>query len=288
MQQMILFVSLFFLVSCQAQKESSLTSSSELQDYMDTIEAGVNGVSGAADDATHASVVAESQHRFWSSLFISEAIAACDRSLVHHGGGSCSRNVNCDYGSYLWSGTVELNFANQTACGLNGAGDSFTRAVNFARTGPRGTLQTTSQLRTTWDGMDIGGGISVTQIDGNGNLEVEIFGQHKILTRTGGETIFDITLSSSTPLSMNKLSRNGRHISSGVIEIRHNRAQFTVEHSLQGLTYNSSCCYPTGGSIISHFTGARSGIGTVTFSGCGSVTATINGQSKNFSLAHCE
>ena len=54
---------------------------------------------------------------------------------------------------------------------------------------------------------------------------------------------------------MNQLARNGRTVSSGVIEIFHNRALYKAEHSISNLSFSSNCCYPTSGSISSTFTG---------------------------------
>jgi hypothetical protein len=191
-------------------------------------------------------------------------------------------------GAYVWSGTVQLSFSNGSTCSIGGNGESFTRSVNFTRTGPRGTLQTTSGARTTWDNESVGGGTKITQI-GAGDFYVEILGQHNILTRNNGNTVFDVSIETPTPLPMNQLARNGRQISNGTVRIYHNFAEFTAEHTFTNLTYSSGCCYPTGGTLSSTLTGSRTGSGSVEFSStCGQMSATLNGVTKSFTAANCE
>lgn len=289
MRFLITSLTLLSLAACQPKESStSSISTTSLDQYADTLEAAVTGASGAVDDASNETVIAQSTQSFWGRMLLSDAMAACSRALTNTGGGNCTRDVNCDNGVYLWSGNVQLSFANGASCSLTGSGDSFNRLVNFTRTGPRGTLQTTSSNRVAWDGSTIGGGIGITQTDAMGSIEVDILGQHKILTRTGGRTVFDVSFSTSSPLQMNQLARSGRVISSGTMVIHHNRAEFTAEHTISSLSYSSGCCYPTSGSVSSTFSGRINGTGSISFNGCGSFVATLNGQSKSFSLANCE
>jgi hypothetical protein len=285
MRSVLLILTAISLAACQP-KEESITDTSSLDQIADSVEGAITGASGAIDDASGDSMV--SQRSLFLKLLVPEAHAACTRTLTNNGGGNCSRNVNCDFGSYLWSGTISLNFANGATCSLTGAGDSFTRTPEFGRTGPRGTIQTTSQNRQAWDGNTIGGGMTISQVDGMGNLSLDIDGIHKILTRTGGRTVFDMSVSTTSPLQINQLSRNGRNISSGVLSVHHNRARFTAEHTFQSVSYSSSCCYPTSGSISTDLTGTLNGNATVTFNGCGKISVSFKGNSKSYTLANCE
>lgn len=285
MKSFVLILATIALTACQP-KEESISNTSSLDQIADSVEGAITGTSGAVDDGSGESMVA--QQNILKNFLFSEAHAACTRTLSNNGAGNCSRNVNCDFGAYLWSGTVSFNFANGSTCSLTGAGDSFTRTPEFGRTGPRGTLQTTSQNRQAWDGTTIGGGMTITQIDGAGNLSVDIDGVHKILTRTGGRNVFDVSISTVSPLQMNQLARNGRVISSGVLAVHHNRARFTAEHDFQNVSYTGSCCYPTTGSISSTLSGSLNGSATVTFNGCGTMSVSYQGRSKSFTLANCE
>ncbi len=292
MKALILTVLLLSLIGCKKQATTSSVSTDNIDNFADTIEASMNSVSGATDDANNESVVAQTSPNFIEKLldqtFISSAYAAaCTRSLSN-ASGICTRNVNCEAGAYVWSGTAQLTFSNGSTCALGAMGETFTRTVNFTRSGPRGSLQTTSASRTPYTGPAIGGGIEVTKADNGTAVDVDILGQHKILTRTNGAVLFDMSFTTPTPLQLNKLARNGRIISSGVLDVYHNRAQFTAEHTISNLTFSSACCYPVSGSISTTFSGTLSGSGSVTFNSCGNFTATYKGQSKSYSMANCE
>lgn len=296
MKLFIITTLLLFLISCKKEENKNVTISTDAIDgYADTVETGLNAISGATDDANNESVVAQVKPSLFERLieqaFMSNAYAAiCSRNLSGSNSGVCTRNVNCDYGPYLWSGTVQLSYSNGANCSLGSVGESYTRTVNFTRTGPRGSLLTTSNTRNTYSGSALGGGIVVTKADNAGAVDLEILGQHKILTRTNGSTVFDISLSTQTgsSLEMNQLARNGRTVSSGVIEVFHNRALYKAEHTISNLSYSSNCCYPTSGSISSTFSGSLTGTGSITFNSCGNFTATLNGQTKSYSMANCE
>lgn len=294
MKILVLAILVLSFAGCKKQEVSATAASTDnIDNYADTIEASINSVSGASDDANNETVIAQSSPHFFERLldqvFISSAYAAaCTRSLTNSGSGVCNRNVNCEAGAYVWSGTAQLTFSNGNSCALGVMGETFTRTINFTRSGPRGSLQTTSANRSPYTGPTIGGGVEVTKVDNGVAVDVNILGQHKILTRTNGSVIFDMSFETPTPLQLNKLARNGRIISSGVLDVYHNRAQFKAEHTISNLTYSSSCCYPVSGSISTTFTGSLSGVGSVTFNGCGNYTAIYNGQSKTFSMANCE
>ena len=280
------------IVGCKKEAAKVGQSTDNIDNFADTIEASLTSVGGATDDANNESVVAESKqnllHKILDQAFISNAYAAsCSRSLTN-ASGVCTRNVNCEYGAYVWSGTAQLTFSNGSTCSLGAIGETYTRTVNFTRSGPRGSLQTTSSSRTPYTGSAIGGGIEVTKADNGTAVDVNILGQHKILTRTNGSVLFDMSFSTTTPLQLNKLARNGRIISSGVLEVYHNRAQFKAEHSMSNLSFSSSCCYPVSGTISTNFSGSLNGSGSITFNSCGNFTASYKGQTKTYAMANCE
>lgn len=270
------------LASCQPALKKDADSSAN-DPIAEAVEASLLTAGGVLDDSSNQTMHAQSS---WS--LIPSAYAACSRSLTHQGSGVCVRDVNCDYGPYLWSGQVTLTYNNQSQCSLQGAGDYFTRAAQFSRTGPRGTLQTTSQSRTTWDGQSFGGGTEVEQLDAAGNLSLSILGTHKILTRTSGGVVFDISVKTQSPLLTNKLSRSGRVIQSGTIEVYHNRLRATATKQLSNLTYDASCCYPVSGSITSTWSGQVTGSAQITFTSCGQFEILKDGVSSTHTMAACE
>ncbi len=276
---------LVFLTACQGKDSGSSSISSD--PVAESIESALNGVSGATDDASNQSMYAKSE-RPWTPfevLFPSAWAASCSRSLTHQGGGSCLRNVNCDVGAYTWSGNVDLSFANGASCSFSGIGDYFIREVEFTRSGPRGSLLTTSGAHTNYEGNTVSGGIRVEQTASG--YEMDILGQSKVLTSNRFGTIFDVSAQTILPLELNQLARNGRVLSSGTLAIYHNKARFKATHTFNNLQWSSSCCYPTGGSINVTLSGSRTATGTVTFNGCGSVETTFTNTSS-FELANCE
>ena len=273
---------LSLIASCQPEQKDNLTTATN-DPIAESIEASLLSAGGVMDDSSNQDMTAQSKFSF-----ISHAYAGCSRTLSHQGNGTCVRNVNCDYGAYLWSGSVTLEFANQTQCHLNGTGDSFTRSVNFSRTGPRGTIQTTSQTRTTWDGQSVGGGSEVEQTSSDGNLSMNILGTHKILTKKTGGIGFDISVKTQSPLISNKLARSGRVIQSGTIEVFHNRMGFTVTQEISNLQYSSDCCYPVSGTIQSNWSGQLSGSAQVRFISCGQFEILKDGVSSTHTMSACE
>lgn len=282
----ILFLTLVLVITGCKKKETS-NSSTSTDPVAESIESALNSVSGASDDASNESVIASVKNKWNISelLFPSAWAASCSRSLQNSGGGLCVRNVNCEVGPYNWSGSVQLDFANGSTCSFSGVGDYFVREVEFTRSGPRGSLFTTSNSRTNYEGNSISGGIRIEKT--LGGFEMDILGQSKVLTSNRIGTVFDVSVVTPVPLEMNQLARNGRRISSGTLDIYHNRAQFKASHTFNNVEWSANCCYPTSGSISVTLSGSRTASGTVTFNGCGNVTTTFE-NTKSFELSNCE
>lgn len=280
----MLILCLILVTACQKNESENSTSTNPVAE---SIESALTNVAGATDDAANESVVAAAENK-WSPmelLFPSAYAATCSRALVHNGGGQCVRNVNCEVGPYSWSGSAQLDFANGASCSFSGIGDYFVREVEFTRTGPKGSLFTTSNPHTTFEGNSVGGGVRVERTATG--FEMDILGQSKVLTSSRRGIIFDVSAVTTAPLQLSQLARNGRNISNGTLEIYHNRAQFKAVHTFNNLQWNSSCCYPIGGSISVTLSGSRIANGTVTFNGCGVVETTF-ADTQSFELANCE
>lgn len=286
----LLFLSLFLmltLVSCQNQEDPAVEESASIDDYADSVESTINMVSGALDDSSNESI-AQNKSILNFSLINQAYAAACNRNLSNNGGGVCVRNVNCEYSTFVWSGSIVLEFANQNHCFLTGSNDSFLRKAEFSRSGYRGTLKTSTTNKQTYDNTTVGGGIQVTQIDNAGNIEIDILGQNKTLSNNNGRVIFDMSVKSFSPLLVNKLARSGRVILSGVTDVYHNKWKFRAENTFSNVTYQASCCYPVSGSISTTLSGSLNGTGSVQFNGCGKMTITYGQTTRTYSLANCE
>ncbi len=279
----LIFSMLLLSVACSKQNHDSSSTSSD--PLADSIQSAVNGVSGASDDASNEPVVA-AQGFNPLKLLINDAYAgACSRILQNQGGGNCVRDVNCEVGQFNWTGTVELSYANGSSCSFSGIGDYFIRTVNFTRSAPRGNVETSSDNFANYEGTTIGGGTRVEKTATG--YQVDMLGQRKVLTSTNKGVLFDVSISSSSPLVLNKLARSGRIISSGTLDVYHNRAKFKASHVFNNLTWSANCCYPTSGSMTITLSGSRTESGTVNFNGCGNVTSDF-ATTRSFTLAHCE
>lgn len=103
-----------------------------------------------------------------------------------------------------------------------------------------------------------------------------------------GREALDVSLRTTSPISFNKLLRNGRIVDGGALVIAHNLANYKVTLAPSNLTYSSSCCYPTGGSITATYEGVIDGSGTVIFNGCGKATISRDGNSYPIEFNSCE
>lgn len=281
MKSLILSLLLLTLLACKGENEGDLSNQEVLAD---SIESGINSISGVTDDAAGSDMYASIKTKK-SALEkvlqelnpIPHAFAAnCSRNLSGSNG-VCSRDVDCSVGAFQWSGSVELVFSNGSSCSLNSAGESFTREVDFTRSGRRGEVKTTGESKVTKNADNT---YSINIISKN----------KKILRRRDGKTIMDVNVSTTEDLVVNQLARSGRQIQSGALEITHNLAGVIVNKSFNNLDWSdSSCCYPTGGSIAGTFTGNREGSFSVNFTGtCGELEAELNGEGFDFSLDNCE
>lgn len=282
MKYLILSLFVFTTIACQENGKSSGPNAGD--PLAESLESAVNAVSGASDDAANEAVVAYERSPLMELLLPSAHAAACSRALTG-AAGVCTRNVNCEAGPYVWSGTATLTFANAASCSFSGIGDTFLREVNFRRSGPRGNLLTTSEFRTNYLGQSIGGGIQVERT-GTG-YEIDILGQSKVLTSNRGTTVFDVSVETPVKLVTNKVIRNARIVSSGTLNVYHNRAGFTAAHTFNNVEWSATCCYPVSGSMNVTLSGSRTESGTVSFNGCGNVTTTF-ATTRSFTLANCE
>lgn len=284
------------MMGCRQQEEASDTYTSDAQ--TDALESAVTMVQGQADDASGGTFALQtkssaSKYAVVESILFSPAQAAnCGRAYDQ----SCSVGVKtvtysgCQIGSaFSLSGSVTLTYSDN-GCALD-VGDNVVRTYDHTISGPRGgAIQTTSTLRSDYRGTQIGGGGRLERT-GLTAWQIDILGKHKIGTRNG-RTLFDVSARTTTPVAVTgTLGRSGRTISSGAIEINHNRAQFTAVYSVaagQPLVWNSTCCHPVSGQLNATYSGSISGAGSVTFNGCGSAQLSKDGSTRTLSLGYCE
>lgn len=285
------------LVGCRAQEDDA-SNSYTTDTQADALESGMTMLQGMADDASGSSF-AYLQMPQYSKIALAEKLifssaqaANCGRafSQVCNVGVKSISYTSCQIGSgFSLSGSVNLTYSNNS-CNLD-IGDNVIRTYDHTISGPRGgTIQTTSAQRADYRGTQIGGGGRLSR-NGATSWEAEILGKHKIATRNG-RTLFDVSVRTTSTIAITgAVGRSGRTVSSGTLEVNHNRAGFTATYSVisgQPLVWNSSCAHPVSGQLSASYQGSINGSGTITFSGCGAAQLSKDGSTRTLAIGYAE
>ena len=196
---------------------------------------------------------------------------------------ACSNGVRtrtfdgCTIGPGTLNGSVELDFSDTAACGMSASGDSVTRQANFTLTGPNGGTITVSSPD---------GGQKVTN-DGSGAYSYEVLGMHRVGTNASGKTVFDISTSTSSPISVTGTSRRDRVINGGTLVVQHNLAGITASLTPSNVTWDGTCNCPVSGSWTGTLSGNKTGSYTLQITGCGTGTVTTSEGSKSVTFDRC-
>lgn len=259
-----------------------------------SIESGVTLISGIADDQTSVTYAVRSESpraNIWETLLLQKAVADnCYRAYQ----ASCVNGVKtASLSSCVPSGTsrsvsgsITLSYSHMS-CTLATDGDSVVRTYDLNIEGPRGGLFShSSTLFTDYRGTSYGGGGKLTKT--TAGWDMEVLGRHSSLTIRDRKVI-DVSVRTLAPIGMTgSLSRAGRTINGGQIEVNHNLAKFTAVIAPSNLQWSANCCHPTSGTLSVSYSGAKSGTATVSFQGCGSANVVQGGQSSAIALSYCE
>ena len=186
---------------------------------------------------------------------------------------------HCSVGAATLDGAVTLTFSDIHSCAVTVAGDSVNRTADFTLTGPYGgTLAVSSP----------GGGQTLTK--SSTGFDYAVAGMHRVLTGPGGNTLFDLSTRTTTPIHLTGTSRADLVIVSGALEVTHNLAGYKVTLVPQNLTWAPTCNCAVSGQL----TGTISSSGkldgksaTVSLTGCGKADVTIDGDSESVTLDRC-
>jgi hypothetical protein len=285
---LILTIVLVFMMGCK--KDEVLGDQTS-----DSIEAGISALADIADEENDESFASNTKNpilNFFDSLQIQKAYsAACS---ARAGLSSCTNGVraveyvNCTIPStnQTLNGDVTLTYSD-SGCSMSSNGNTVTRSYNYTRTTSWGAvITTTSTSQSDYNGDNYGGGGVLTKTISGFNMVLN--GKHKHRTTSGGRSAFDLSLKTSSAISVSALDRSTRVIDGGSLLIANNNKEYTIAMSPNSLTYTSNCCYPTGGSIDVTISGSVNATGSVAFNSCGNATLTKNGVSVGLSLYSCE
>lgn len=189
-------------------------------------------------------------------------------------------------GGLTFSGTVTLSFSS-VICALS-SGNTLTRTLSLSRsTIGGGKVSTSSASHLDYRGNVIGGGTVTTNSSGIYSLAIP--GLRKLRTSGGNNTIYDISVRTTSAFTISDPTSTSLTVSSGSMEVIHNVAQYVATVSANALAYSySSCCYPTSGTLSVSYSGAASGSGSISFPSCGKATLTVGSASTSLTLIGCE
>lgn len=121
---------------------------------------------------------------------------------------------------------------------------------------------------------------------------VDIAGARRTLKNSDGKVLFDVSMMTPNEILMTgtRAARN-RQINAGTIRIYDNENEYIGHITFSAVKWgNSSCCYPTAGSLITSYEGSKTGTSTLQFtSTCGKAKyQDENGSTKDIELIQCE
>lgn len=199
-----------------------------------------------------------------------------------------------------WTGEEIFAFSNGATCTQNPA---LNTSGNMLRTFSSGTYRISpngekvvmdTASSTGWQSAKSGGFYTSYA---NGSSDLAIRGIHYVAYQnykasngsTKTATVWDQTVSSDTAIHVTGTGAN-RVVTGGVIRIQDNQRKVTGVTSItSSLLFSADCCFPTGGTISTTFSGGRTGTESLTFaSTCGSAQyQSRSGAVSSITLQHC-
>jgi hypothetical protein len=285
---------------CEREGLKLPSGSSEPTSEAEVLESAITGLSGQADDAAGESfAVKSSRQKIESLVWLASLPQSEATSCVRPRATACQTNTgtqsvefsSCSIESraFTLTGQISLQYSNNSC--LLSVGENVRREFDWSIQGPRGgKIQSTSALRADYRGTQIGGGGRLTR-NAASEWQHEVLGHHKLATRNGSN-LMDISMRTLSPMIYSgSLSRAGRQLTSGQLEVNHNLAKFTSTLTVAAgkpLVWSSSCCHPVSGQLDVSLQGSQSGQASVEFQSCGAAVWTKNGLSQSISLGYCD
>lgn len=204
-----------------------------------------------------------------ASCFADNPFSACS-------GGVRTRTFsNCTFGRTTLQGSVTLTFSSQ-ACSMLAAGSSITRTADFTVTSRSGSYTVSSP----------DGGQRVTRTAGG--FSYSVGGLRRVLQGSAGRTLVDVSTRTTADITVTGNSRSDRVMNGGTLEITHNLANYTTALSPNNVRWNASCTCPVSGTLSGTVTGSNAARNfSVEFTGCGTATVTVDGETEEVELDRC-
>lgn len=297
----LLLFSAFLIVSCHSKSSSTATTTTTT----DGSEATSNATESAMSEAnSHASSSEGSStpgagfaKSSISSILDPQELAATSACSYSSNRSTCSSGTDtiawasCTVAKgTLTGGWTETWDTCPTTAGVVTTGHSVTRTSSLQTlTFNSGAYVTTdTSAHTAYDGTAIPG-TGVTISNTSGTRTITINGIHKTEYGPYGKKWFDHSITGTLSVTGKRSTSN--RIITGTQTLYHNLAKYKAAHTYNSVTWSdSTCCYPTGGSITSVFSGSKTGNATLAFSStCGEATYTdTDASSSTITLTHCQ
>lgn len=296
----------------QTMLGSSSSSSSDSTELDATVESAVGAANSALNDVEKVSSYAFSAPSR-GSLIESAYAAGCGTSRFSPaiGTANCAGTENdrtvtasfagCTAGpgnEVTLTGAVTLAFDSAATCNTWISGSAFPGSGSVTRTMSSFARQNASGIKVTTDSNthvnylseSVGGGVVTTF--GVSNRTIQISGLHRARTLADGSAGFDHSVRTTEALLVSGTKAGGtRKIASGAVRVDHNKLNYSATTSFSNVTWSSTCCYPTGGTLTLLLSGSLSGAATANFNTgtCGRVSVIdVKGKASEAQLFSCE
>ena len=190
---------------------------------------------------------------------------------------------NCSIGTASLSGDVTFVWtAAGVQCAMDNLNEQIERKPNFVLTGRRGaTLAVTTPNAN-------GQIVKLTNLNGGGANRIFEFtnGGVKRKFTTGGNTLFDNTTTTTSPITITGSDRNSRILTGGSLRVTNNLTSVTCDYVPTNVTWAGAACNcPTSGSWSGTCSNGKTA--TLSITGCGSGSYTEGGENVSVVFDRC-
>jgi len=260
-------------------------------------EGGSISATSIASKAKSSSVQAAS-NQIMSICSYAAARDACVGTAMTVVWDNCEMSTASGINLMLSSGWTDTYDSATTCTQAQGGGSLSTTGQTLTRTsssfvitllaGATVTTDTNAQTTTYLNQTIPGTGITLSV--GASSKTITINGVHQVLRGPEGRVWFDHSLTSG-PMTVTGTRAGGNRVINGEVTIYHNTEMYEAVSTLNNVTWgNSTCCFPTSGTLTSAFSGSITGNSTMTYTAtCGTASFTdTSGTTSSVSLSICE
>lgn len=258
-----LLSSMLILAGCSKKSDEGSTANAEDSTTADLLQASSNVVSDGLSsiNTTQTLMSIETNAQEVSILVACNTLqpSACTSGQETVTFNDCTRADRTGATTVTVSGSAILTFSD-TSCDMTTNGNMVTRYLSnhyvshsdgskvlvYTSAGLVADKTISEQDLNDYTGTARQGGHTLT-VTGANSYSLDILGVHRRKVRAGGLYGFWHTVYTTTPL---QITRSGDvKTLSGAVKVAHNRLGSLVTTTFTNTTFDSTCCYPTGGSI---------------------------------------